>query len=68
MVANARSQISDVINQLFYSVPPARVTSFSCGHVIPEENLQAVVVAKGPRGIDLDFRASKWQNDPGVVS
>ena len=60
-------QISDVINQLFYSVPLERITSFSCGHVIPEENLQTMVVAKGPKGTDLDFKAGRWQGDPSVV-
>lgn len=68
LAGGTMSPISDVINQLFYSVTPARITSFSCGHVIPEENLQTTVVTRGPKGLDLDFKAGRWQNDPSVIS
>ena len=60
-------QISDVVNQLFSHLPPTRVTSFSCGHIIPATNLQALVVCKGPRGGDLEYKAAQ-QGDPAVVS
>ncbi|KAJ3495249.1 hypothetical protein NMY22_g19964 [Coprinellus aureogranulatus] len=68
LAGGTMSPISDVINQLFYSVPVDRITSFSCGHVIPEENLQTMVVAKGPRGTDLDFKAGTWQGNSAVIS
>lgn len=58
--------MSDVINQLFSHLPSEKITSFSCGHIIPEENLQALVVNKGPGGGDLEFKADK-QNDPATV-
>ncbi|KAG9035892.1 ATP-dependent DNA helicase chl1 [Tulasnella sp. JGI-2019a] len=48
--------ISDFQSQLFgYLRDGQRLTSFSCGHVVPEENLKCVVVAKGARGGDLTF-------------
>lgn len=59
--------MSDVISQLFSHLSPERITSFSCGHIIPEKNLQALVVTKGPRGGDLEYKADK-QGDPNVVS
>jgi chromosome transmission fidelity protein 1 len=52
---------------LFSYVPDERFSSFSCGHIIPEENLQALVVSKGPVGGDLEFKSEK-QTDPVAVS
>ena len=59
--------MSDVINQLFLHLPLERITTFSCGHIIPEKNLQALVVSKSPRGNDLEYKADK-QGNPTVVS
>ncbi|KAJ3733285.1 helicase C-terminal domain-containing protein [Lentinula guzmanii] len=61
------SPISDVQNQLFSHLPPERMTSFSCGHIIPPENVLTVAVTKGPSGRELDFRAGK-QGDPRVLA
>jgi chromosome transmission fidelity protein 1 len=58
--------MSDVVNQLFSHLPMEKMTSFSCGHIIPEENLQTLVVNKGPGGGDLEFKADK-QNNPATV-
>jgi len=62
-----REQISDVINQLFSCLPSEKITSFSCGHIIPEGNLQTLVVSKGPSGGEMEFKSDK-QGDPAVVS
>lgn len=59
-------QISDVINQLFPGVGPARIATFSCGHIIPKENLRAVVMAKGPKGGDLVFNFNSRQDEDAV--
>ncbi len=59
--------MSDVINQLFLRLSLDRITTFSCGHIIPEKNLQALVVSKSPRGSDLEYKADK-QGNPTVVS
>ncbi|KAJ3917495.1 helicase C-terminal domain-containing protein [Lentinula edodes] len=61
------SPISDVQNQLFSHLPPERITSFSCGHIIPPENVLTVAVTKGPSGRELDFRAGK-QGDSSTLS
>ncbi|KAG2010120.1 CHL1 helicase [Coprinopsis cinerea AmutBmut pab1-1] len=67
LAGGTMSPISDVTNQLFYSVPRERVSNFSCGHVIPEDNLKPLAVMKGPKGHDLDFRANR-QSDPTVLA
>ncbi|KXN88150.1 ATP-dependent RNA helicase chl1 [Leucoagaricus sp. SymC.cos] len=67
LAGGTMSPISDVINQLFSHVSPERITFFSCGHIIPEESLRALVVTKSPRGNDLEFKADK-QGDPNVVT
>jgi len=59
--------MSDMIGQLFPDVSAERITTFSCGHIVPEENLQALVVSKSPRGNDVEYKADK-QGDPEVAS
>ncbi|KAK7048171.1 ATP-dependent DNA helicase CHL1 [Favolaschia claudopus] len=65
LAGGTMSPISDVINQLFTQLPSEKITSFSCGHIIPESNLLPVVVSKGPRGA-LDYKAGK-QEDEAVI-
>ncbi|KAJ7366620.1 helicase C-terminal domain-containing protein [Mycena albidolilacea] len=67
LAGGTMSPISDVINQLFAQLPPDKITSFSCGHIIPESNLQTIVVGKGPRGGDLEYKAGK-QGDETVIA
>jgi len=59
--------MSDMIGQLFPGVSAERIMTFSCGHIIPEENLQALVISKSPRGNDVEYKAEK-QGDPQVAS
>ncbi|KAH9480540.1 ATP-dependent DNA helicase CHL1 [Psilocybe cubensis] len=66
LAGGTMSPISDVINQLFSYLPSEKVTTFSCGHIIPETNLQTLVISKGPTGGELDFRADK-QADPTTI-
>ncbi|KAJ6620765.1 helicase C-terminal domain-containing protein [Mycena sp. CBHHK59/15] len=56
LAGGTMSPISDVINQL-------EISSFSCGHIIPESNLQAIVVSKSPRGEELEYKAGKQEDD-----
>ncbi|KAG8897073.1 ATP-dependent DNA helicase chl1 [Tulasnella sp. 403] len=48
--------ISDLQTQLFSSLEGGELNTFSCGHVIPKNNLRCVIVEKGPRGRDMTFR------------
>lgn len=49
--------VSEFKDQLFHSagVDPSRLLEYSCGHVIPVENLLALSLGSGPSGHDLDF-------------
>ena len=62
--------MSDVINQLFSGLPKERLVTFSCGHIIPEANLQTLVLRKGPRGGELQFKFQQRGDDSlvGVAS
>ena len=51
------TQVSEFKEQLFFSlgVPETSVREFSCGHVIPEENLLALCLSRGSSGVQFDF-------------
>ncbi|ETI37714.1 hypothetical protein F441_16253 [Phytophthora nicotianae CJ01A1] len=51
--------VSQVIDQLFSSVPRENVDLFSCGHVIPPENLLGFSLASGPSQKHLEFTYSR---------
>ncbi|KAL1677806.1 helicase C-terminal domain-containing protein [Schizophyllum commune] len=66
LAGGTMSPMSDVFNQLFSHVAAERLTSFSCGHIIPASNLQTLVVTKGPKGGPLEFKAER-QKDPAAI-
>uniref|UniRef100_A0A3P9NF89 DEAD/H (Asp-Glu-Ala-Asp/His) box helicase 11 n=1 Tax=Poecilia reticulata TaxID=8081 RepID=A0A3P9NF89_POERE len=49
--------VSDFKQELLFSagVKEERITEFSCGHVIPPENILPFVLCAGPSGQELDF-------------
>ncbi|CEG48110.1 atp-dependent rna helicase ddx11-like protein 8-like [Plasmopara halstedii] len=51
--------VSQVIEQLFSSVPIEKIDLFSCGHVIPPENLLGFSLASGPFQKHLEFTYSR---------
>ncbi|KAI9068626.1 DNA repair helicase [Trametes sanguinea] len=56
LAGGTMSPIEDVVNQLFTALPAERLSTFSCGHIIPASNLKTLVLKKGPRGGDLQFK------------
>ena len=47
---------SDFASQLVTTrVTPEKLRFFSCGHIIPPENLLTLAFEKGPSGIEFDF-------------
>lgn len=57
LVGGTLQPVSDIVEQLFAAVPPTRmVKTFSCGHIIPRENLSCLTVAAGPSAVPFDFR------------
>ncbi|CAJ1056797.1 ATP-dependent DNA helicase DDX11 [Xyrichtys novacula] len=53
--------VSDFKQELLFSagVGEERITEFSCGHVIPPENILPLVLCSGPSGQELDFTFQK---------
>ncbi|KAF8918871.1 helicase C-terminal domain-containing protein [Mucidula mucida] len=66
LAGGTMSPISDVVNQLFATVPTSRVTSFSCGHIIPSSNLLGLTISKGPTGTDLEYKSDKQSEKPVI--
>ncbi|KDQ62233.1 hypothetical protein JAAARDRAFT_122516 [Jaapia argillacea MUCL 33604] len=62
LAGGTMSPISDITNQLFSHISQDRVSSFSCGHVIPSSNLKTVVLTKGPGGGTLEFKFGQRGN------
>lgn len=48
--------MSDVIAQLFPWLPTERLSTFSCGHIVPRSHVQTLCVTKGPAGSLLEFK------------
>ncbi|OCH93459.1 DNA repair helicase [Obba rivulosa] len=67
LAGGTMSPMSDVINQLFADVPSERLSTFSCGHIIPSSNLKALVLKKGPRGGDLHFKYER-RSDQALIA
>ncbi|KAE8613577.1 hypothetical protein XENTR_v10007766 [Xenopus tropicalis] len=53
--------VSDFKQQLLISagLSPERITEFSCGHVIPAENILPIVLCSGPTNQQLEFTYQK---------
>ncbi|KAG2758164.1 DNA repair helicase [Suillus brevipes Sb2] len=56
------SPISAVVSELFAYLPLNRLSTFSCGHIIPASNVQTLLLAKGPSGLDLEFKFAQQSN------
>ncbi|KAG0166449.1 ATP-dependent DNA helicase chl1 [Apophysomyces sp. BC1015] len=54
--------ISDFITHLFPTVPSERISRFSCGHIIPPENLLTLTIDEGPTGKPLLFTFESRQD------
>lgn len=63
LAGGTMAPMSDYTQHLFSYLPESQVTTLSCGHVIPKENLIAWPVGKGPTGIDLEFTFEKRGTD-----
>jgi chromosome transmission fidelity protein 1 len=59
--------MSDYTSQLFSHLPSNRLSTFSCGHIVPAENLRAVVLGRGPSGRELEFKFAN-RGDDGLLT
>ncbi|KAI4487393.1 hypothetical protein M0804_005542 [Polistes exclamans] len=56
--------ISEFTEQLFSAagVEPERILTFSCDHVIPQENIISNILMSGPTGVEFEFNFKNRQN------
>jgi chromosome transmission fidelity protein 1 len=62
LAGGTMSPISAVVSELFTYLPLNRLTTFSCGHIIPASNVQTLLLTKGPSGLDLEFKFAQQSN------
>lgn len=54
--------MSDFRQQLLPFVPPDRLVTFSCGHIIPASNLMVSVLSASPKGLPFEFKFDSRDN------
>jgi chromosome transmission fidelity protein 1 len=59
LAGGTMSPIEDYTRHLLSYLDSSRIKTVSCGHVIPDENLLACPVTRGPSGIEFDFTYEK---------
>lgn len=62
LAGGTMSPISAVVSELFTYLPLNRLSTFSCGHIIPASNVQTLLLTKGPSGLDLEFKFAQQSN------
>ncbi|KAG1822586.1 helicase C-terminal domain-containing protein [Suillus subaureus] len=62
LAGGTMSPMSAVVSELFTYLPLNRLTTFSCGHIIPASNVQTLLLTKGPSGLDLEFKFAQQSN------
>lgn len=50
--------VEETRERLFPWLPPDQLHFFSCGHIIPSENILPIAVSHGPTGQSFDFSYS----------
>jgi chromosome transmission fidelity protein 1 len=65
LAGGTMSPMSDYTTHLLSYLPTSQITTLSCGHVIPKENLLAWTLSKGPTGKPFEFTFSKRQDKEG---
>jgi len=55
LAGGTMAPMSDFKEQVFPYLSPDRFTTFSCGHVVPDEHVATFAVAKGPGGRRFEF-------------
>ncbi|KAL9586121.1 MAG: hypothetical protein Q9212_001102 [Teloschistes hypoglaucus] len=59
LAGGTMSPMEDYVRHLFAYVAPAKLTTWSCGHIIPKENLFVKAIDKALDGVDLEFSFAK---------
>ncbi|KAL8840570.1 MAG: hypothetical protein Q9170_001256 [Blastenia crenularia] len=64
LAGGTMSPMDDYARHLFAYVPPERLATWSCGHIIPKDHLLVRCISKGPDGKDLDFSFATRESGP----
>lgn len=65
LAGGTMSPMADYTSHLLSYLPAERLTTLSCGHVIPKENLLAWTLSKGPSGKPFEFTFGKRSGREG---
>lgn len=60
--------VSDYIDNLFSYVPPSQIQRFSCGHIIPKENLQVSCISHSRDACEFKFTFANRGSSPLLKS
>lgn len=63
LAGGTMSPMSDYTLHLFPYLQEGRITTLSCGHVIPQGNLLTWNLSKGPSGQDFEFTYGQRENE-----
>ncbi|KAH7904949.1 DNA repair helicase [Hygrophoropsis aurantiaca] len=67
LAGGTMSPMSDVIAQLFPHLNHGRLSTFSCGHVVPKSHVQTLLLSRGPTGTELEFKHGR-QSDRQLLN
>ncbi|XP_033335126.2 ATP-dependent DNA helicase DDX11 [Megalopta genalis] len=64
LAGGTMAPMDEFTEQLFIAAgaAPERIVTFSCDHVIPQENITCSIVTCGPTGIEFEFNFKNRQN------
>ena len=54
--------VGDLVSQLLPHMPPEKVHTFSCGHVVSPDRILPLALARGPSGAPLEFKHENRSN------
>jgi chromosome transmission fidelity protein 1 len=65
LAGGTMSPMSDYTSYLLSYLPSTQITTLSCGHVMPKENLLAWTLSSGPAGKEFEFTYGKRGGQEG---
>jgi chromosome transmission fidelity protein 1 len=67
LAGGTMSPMSDYAEHLFSYLPAGKLQTYTFGHVIPQENMLAQPVARGPSNIEFDFTFGKRGSESIII-
>ncbi|GAA5887482.1 hypothetical protein JCM16303_003432 [Sporobolomyces ruberrimus] len=63
LAGGTMAPMSDFREQLFPYLPLERFSTFSCGHVVPQDHVATFAVSRGPKGVSFEFTYAKRKDE-----